>query len=282
MSIPLMILFALGFGYLIAATTLATTQHRRVFMPRPGLDRTPADEGLDHEDVTLEAADGQRLHAWWLPPGSWAERPFTLLYLHGAGTNLSGQIEALRFWHELGFAILALDYRGYGRSLGRPTEAGLHRDARAAWDHLVQVRGADVNHIVLFGVSLGVSVAAALAADVKPVAVILEGGFTSVADVAVRRYPWLPARQLTHIQLSAEIPLRTLRSRKLFIHSLEDRTVPYAVGLRLYRAAAEPKTLLRIQGPHAQAHLAAPERVAAAVREFVAGLSLKSDGPGAA
>lgn len=281
MSVPMAILFVLGFGYLVAMIVMAVTQERRIFQPRSGLAATPDEAGLAYENVRLTSADGTSLHAWWLPPPTWADRPFTLLFLHGAATNLGDLVGNLAYWQGLGFAILAVDYRGYGESAGRPTEAGLYDDAKAAWDHLRRERRVEHDRIVVFGVSLGVAVAAELASRVQPQALILEGGFTRIADVAARRYWWLPVRQLIRIDLAAVDRLRSVRARKLFIHSLEDATISYAVGVRLFRAAASPKTLLRIRGLHARAYEAEPERVNRAVMEFLATLS-PGDGPSVA
>ncbi len=248
----LVILIAL-LVYAIAVAAVATNQERRVFQPRPGLAGTPRTIGLEYEDVALDASDGVRLHAWMLPAPAWAENPDSVLYLHGAGVNLGDTLATLAYWHGRGFAILALDYRGYGRSAGHPSEAGIYRDARAAWDHLVTMRRVRPGRIIVVAVSLGVSVATELATHVTPLALVLEAGFTRVADVAVRRYPWLPARQLTRIGLAAEDRVTRIRCPKLFVHSLEDRTVPITLGRKLFDRAAPPKKLLRILGRHARA-----------------------------
>ena len=114
MSVSVIILFAVAFGYLAAALYMGWGQERRVFQPKPGLAATPRDIDLPFTEVILTTSDGVRLHAWRLEAASWSENPLWILHLHGQGTNLGDQLSDLRFWHDLGFAILALDYRGYG------------------------------------------------------------------------------------------------------------------------------------------------------------------------
>jgi hypothetical protein len=247
-------------------------QEKRVFQPKPGLTATPRDINLAFEEVSLTSADGVRLHAWQLPAPAWSENPLWLLHLHGQGTNLSDQLPDLRFWHDLGFAILALDYRGYGSSEGAPSEAGLYRDARAAWAHLVDDGKVRPRRIVVVGVSLGVSVATELASRVDPLALVLEGGFTCLNDVAVRRYPWLPAKVLLRIRLAADERVGVLGCPKLFVHSIQDGSIPITLGRKLFERAAAPKTLLPITGRHARASEDGGHRYLEGVKAFLSQL----------
>lgn len=256
MTPALISLFLLGFGYLLVAVVMAIRQEALFFKPRRELKATPADVRLEFNDLELLAADGIVLQAWWLPGPSAPRlpgRPFTLLYLHGANVNLGDRIDALRFWHDLGFDILALEYRGYGRSQGRASEAGLKRDVEAAWNWLVEQRAVPAARILIAAESLGVSLALELAAVQRPAGLILEGGFTRAADVAARRYRWLPVRQMIRLQLAAEDLIGVVRSPKLLVHSVDDRTVPIGLGRRLERLAAPPCRLLKIRGSHARA-----------------------------
>ncbi len=272
MSVSVIILFSVAFGYLLVALYMGWGQERRVFQPKTGSTATPHDIGLDFEEVSLSASDGVRLHAWRLPAAAWSENPLWLLHLHGQGTNLSDQLSDLRFWHDLGFAILALDYRGYGLSEGVPSEAGLYRDAHAAWTYLVADGGVRPRRIVVVGVSLGVSVATELATRVSPLALVLEGGFTRLSDIASRRYPWLPARLLLRIGLAADERVGVISCPKLFVHSIQDGSVPITLGRRLFQRAAPPKTLLRITGRHARASEDGGHRYLDGVKAFLAQL----------
>ncbi len=272
MSVSVIVLFAVAFGYLLVALYIGWGQEKRIFQPKPGQTATPRDIDLAFEEVILTAADGVRLNAWRLPAASWSENPLWLLHLHGQGTNLSDQLSDLRFWHDLGFAILALDYRGYGLSEGAPSEAGLYRDARAAWTHLVDDLKVRPRRIVVVGVSLGVSVAAELGTWAKPLALVLEGGFTRLGDVAVRRYPWLPAKLLLRTGLAADDRVGVIRCPKLFVHSIQDGRVPITLGRKLFQRAAPPKTLLRITGRHARASEDGGTRYLDGVKAFLAQL----------
>ncbi len=272
MSVSVILLFSVAFGYLLVALYMGWSQEKRVFQPKPGQTATPRDIDLDFTEVTLTTTDGVRLHAWRLPAAAWSDNPLWLLHLHGQGTNLSDQLADLRFWHDLGFAILALDYRGYGLSEGAPSEAGLYRDAQAGWIHLVNEGKVRPRRIVVVGVSLGVSVAAELATKVTPLALVLEGGFTRLGDVAARRYPWLPAKLLLRIGLAADERVGVITCPKLFVHSIQDGSVPITLGRKLFQRAAPPKTLLRITGRHARATEDGGHRYLDGVKAFLAQL----------
>lgn len=277
MSVSVIILFSVAFGYFAVALYMGFGQERRVFQPKPGLAATPRDIDLPFTEVMLTTSDGVRLHAWRLEAASWSENPLWLLHLHGQGTNLGDQLSDLRFWHDLGFAILALDYRGYGLSDGAPSEAGLYRDAHAAWHYLVDDQKIRARRIVVVGVSLGVSVATELATRVEPLALILEGGFTRLSDVAARRYPWLPAKLLLRVGMAADERVGVIRCPKLFVHSIQDGSVPITLGRKLFERAAPPRTLLRITGRHARASEDGGARYLEGVKKFLAELPLDDE-----
>ncbi|MEA1053885.1 alpha/beta hydrolase, partial [Lamprobacter modestohalophilus] len=130
------------------------------------------DWGLDYEELELTTEDGIKLHGWLVrPPRARTTAPRTLLFFHGNAGNLSHRGDSIRIFTDLGLEVLIIDYRGYGRSQGSPTEQGLYRDATAAWQWLTQVRGIPPEEIVFFGRSLGGAVAAWLAARTTPAAV---------------------------------------------------------------------------------------------------------------
>jgi len=275
-SVALAILLLLGLGYLAVALVFAGRQDSMFFQPKQILAAAPGDVGLQHEDVAITAPDGVRLHAWWLPRANGATgmgAGFTLLFLHGANTNLGDRVDTLRFWHDLGFEILALDYRGYGRSEGRATEIGLYADTRAAWDWLIDERGAHPSRVVVAAESMGVSLATELGLTVKPAGMVLEAGFTCAADVAARRYPWLPVRQMIRLGLNNENRVGRLRFPKLLVHSVEDRLVPITLGRRLERRAAPPCRFLTIRGGHAIACSEGGERYRRGLAEWLEALA---------
>jgi fermentation-respiration switch protein FrsA (DUF1100 family) len=231
-------------------------------IPSRALTATPLDIGLAYENVTLTTDDGVQLHGWWIPH---AQPRATLLHLHGNAGNVSHRLELIRIFHALGLAVFIFDYRGYGRSQGKPSEEGTRRDTLAAWRHLTKARQIPPERVVLHGQSLGAALAAWLAARQRPGALILESAFTSVPELAAELYPWLPARRLARFRYDTRAALATVRSPVLVIHSPQDEIIPYAHGQRLYETAGEPKAFLRLRGDHNTGFLLSG-------REYVEGL----------
>ena len=190
-------LLVIGGGYLAVAGLAFAFQDQLLYFPSRTLVTTPDRYGLAYETVHLDTADGERLHGWWIPAD---DARGTLLFFHGNAGNISGRLESVKQFHQLGLNVLIIDYRGYGQSTGSPSEEGLYRDAEAAWQHAVTQRGIDPSRIVIFGRSLGGGPATWLATQHDAGALLLESAFTSVPDMAAHHYPWLPARQLTTTQ----------------------------------------------------------------------------------
>lgn len=149
-------------------------------------------------------------------------------FLHGNAGNISHRLDSLRIFHGLGLDVLILDYRGYGRSEGRPSEEGTYRDARAASRYLVEARGVAPERIVVFGRSIGAAIAAALAVEQRPAALILESGFTSVPDLAADLYPWLPARRLARLHYDTRARLPHVTVPVLIVHSRDDEIISFS------------------------------------------------------
>jgi hypothetical protein len=225
-------------------------------LPGRALDATPADAGLGYEDVNVDTADGERLHGWYVPAvqQGMGEARGVLLFFHGNAGNISHRLESIALFNRLGLDVLIVDYRGYGRSTGRPTEAGTYRDARAAWDYLVGARGIGPGRIVVFGRSLGGAVGAWLASQLPqaemPAALIIESSFSSGADMARRLYPIYPARLLTRLKYPVVDYAARLRCPLLVVHSRDDEIIPYAMGRAVYAAAPQPKSFLELRGDH--------------------------------
>lgn len=263
----LKILFTgLALAYLVPLLLLYLFQDRLAHLPGRDLVATPERSGLAYEDVALESADGLQLHGWWLPH----ETPRgTLLFLHGNAGNISHRLDSLEIFHELGLEVLIIDYRGYGRSEGRPSELGLKQDARAALDHLLAERGRDADQVVVFGRSLGGALAAELAAERQLAAVIVESAFTSVPDLAAELYPVYPVRWLARLEYDTRAALAESRTPVLVIHSPEDEIIPFAHGERLYQAAPEPSSFLELRGDHNTGFLRHRQRYVAGLDEFL-------------
>jgi len=171
-----------------------------------------------------------------------------LLFFHGNAGNLSHRADLLI---ELAIrtpaSVFVVGYRGYGRSEGRPKEAGLYLDARAAWRHLTETSGIEADRIVIFGKSLGGGVAVDLALEAPAAGLIVESSFTSIPDMAGAHYPFVP-KFLDRTQMNTAVKIPLVSMPKLFIHSREDRVVPYRLGRELFEAAADPKRFHEVVG----------------------------------
>lgn len=197
---------------------------------------------LGAEDVWLRSDDGVRLHAWWVAA---PESPLATLFLHGNGGNLTHRLGNLQAIREAGSSILILDYRGYGRSEGRPTEAGLYRDAGAAYQHL-RTAGYPPDRIVLHGESLGTAVAVELASRKQCAGMVLEAPLPSAADVARRVLPLLGP--LVTRGFNSKRRIQSFQRPLLVIHGTCDNVIPLELGREVYEAAAGPKWFWAVEG----------------------------------
>jgi fermentation-respiration switch protein FrsA (DUF1100 family) len=213
-------------------------------MRYPGGDWNPA--GLAPVDAWFSAADGTKLHGWYVPH----EKPRAVILLcHGNAGNITHRADILEALHDrVGASVLIFDYRGYGRSEGSPNERGVLEDARAARAWLARTEAIPENQIVLLGNSLGGAVAVDLAARDGAKALILENTFSSVPDVAAHYYPWLPVRWLMRNRFDSVAKIGAYHGPLLQSHSQGDTIVPYRFARRLFDAANEPKQFLEIEG----------------------------------
>ena len=221
-------------------------QRARTFVPDryPNGIWDPGSFGLPAEDTWFPSGDGEELHGWWVPH---SRARATLLYCHGNSGSIAHQIGALQYLRHLRLNLFAFDYRGYGRSSGKPTEAGLFQDVRAAFDHLVEYRGIEPASIILFGHSLGGAVALDCAVHRPAAGLVVQSSFTHTRDTAKALYPNLPLHWIATRQFRSIDKARSLRLPKLFSHGDADGTVPFELGKRLFEAAAEPKEFCRVR-----------------------------------
>jgi fermentation-respiration switch protein FrsA (DUF1100 family) len=209
---------------------------------------TPADvywlrpPSPDVRDVVLQSSDGDKIHGWWLPSDG---ATGALLYLHGNAGNLSQRGSAvLQMRDTLGVSVLIIDYPGFGRSSGVPTEQGCYRAAEAAYAWLTDVAGIRPQEIILFGKSLGGGVATHLASRKDHRALALVKTYTSLPDVGSYLYPWLPVRLLMSNRFDSLGRIAACRRPVFVAHGTTDELIPFALGQRLYEAASEPKEFL--------------------------------------
>ena len=227
-------------------------QNRLVFKPERALQATPARYGLAFEDLRIQAPDGTSLAAWYVPGRPHGRQ---VLLLHGNGGNISHYLRTHKVLHELGHAVLAVDYRGYGASAGTPSEAGAYQDAAAAFDYLVEQRGVKPADIVIYGRSLGGAVATWLAAHRRPGVLIVESSFTRLADVGRQRYPWLPVRLLSRNVFDSVAQISKVQCPILIAHGRADTSVPQIFGRELARAAGPRAAFVALPGGHSDAFI---------------------------
>lgn len=213
-----------------------------------------AEVSVKIEDVWFKAADGVRLHGWYCTPGasesgeaSTVSTQTTLLWFHGNAGNITHRYPVIERLMEQRVAIFIVDYRGYGRSEGSPSEEGLYMDARGAWGYLLNERGISPHQIILFGDSLGGAIAIDLATKVEPAGLIVQSAFTSISDMAAQVMPVFP-RFILRTKMDSINKIGRVRCPKLFIHSPADEMVPYRLGRKLYDAASAPKQFYEVAG----------------------------------
>jgi fermentation-respiration switch protein FrsA (DUF1100 family) len=242
----------------VGCSMLEQTERELVFRIEPGTASwfSGLPSGVEELELSTPAfGDTQNIHAWWWP-ASQADAP-AVLYLHGSRWNLTGHLFRLEQLRSLGFSVLAIDYRGFGKSLGElPSEASVYEDARIAWDHLKSLQP-DASKRVIYGHSLGGAVAVDLATDLDRSAaddagaraLIIESTFTNLADIAteVADTPW-PIRWLVSQKFDSIDKIDQVRMPVLIVHGTADPYVPSRFSEQLYEAAREPKRLLLIEG----------------------------------
>ena len=202
--------------------------------------------GLHFEDAEFVAADGTRLHGWYAHR---QDARAVVLFCHGNAGNVTHRANTLMALNDLvGVSVLIFDYRGYGKSEGKPTEDGVLADARAARAWLAEKEGVAQSDVVLMGRSLGGALAVDLAAKDGARALVLESTFSSVPDVAAYHYPWIPVRLVLRTRLDAAAKIGDYRGPLLQSHGDADSVVPYQLGQKLFEAAGEPKEFVTIPG----------------------------------
>jgi fermentation-respiration switch protein FrsA (DUF1100 family) len=211
--------------------------NRLLFFPARRILQTPA----RFDDLTIETADGERLHGWWVP----ADDPHaSVLLFHGNAGNIGDRVPHVELLAGAGFNVLAFDYRGYGRSTGRPSEAGTYLDARAARAALP-----DDRRVIYLGESLGGAIALELALHRPPAGLVLQSTFTSIRHMARLHYPIVPRALVPDAYPSLD-RIRGLEAPLLVLHGSRDDLVPLMDGQALYDAAPGPKQLAILDAGH--------------------------------
>ena len=232
--------------YIALVGLLFVMQRKLQYVPDPRLTE-PAEAGLDEFDsVRLETPDGERLVAWHARPAG--EHP-TIVYFQGNGLGLEARADRFRLFHDAGYGVLALGYRGYSGSSGTPSETGLITDAATAAAFL-RDGGVPPERLVYYGESLGTGVAVQLASreETRPAAVILDAPFTSAIDVARLHYWYVPLSLLMQDQFRSIEHIGAVKAPLFVLHGDADGIVPVAHGRRIFETAGEPKEMMEVPG----------------------------------
>ncbi len=242
-----LVLFGGLLAYAALLASLYWNQANLVYFPIREIEATPGQVGLDYQDVELLSDEGVLIRGWYLPhPNPSA----TLLFLHGNAGNIGHRLDTLELFHRLGLAVLIIDYRGYGESGGEPSEAGIYRDAEAAWRYLTIDRGIESSRLILFGRSFGGAVAAYLASRHPHKALVLESTFTSLPEVAGDHFPWAPVNWLSRERYDTRGRMADITGPVMVVHSPDDEIVPFNHGEILYSLAQGEKRMLILSGDH--------------------------------
>ncbi|HEY9853111.1 MAG TPA: alpha/beta fold hydrolase [Leptolyngbyaceae cyanobacterium] len=241
---------AIAIAYAICCLFLYLLQNRLIFFPSPVIQVTPEVFNLTYQEVWLPVSTPsgkiERIHGWWIP----GKGKQTILYLHGNGINIGANVAHANRFHQLGFSVLLLDYRGYGRSEGSfPKEAEVYQDAETAWQYLIQEKKISPDQIIIYGHSLGGAIAINLAVKHPEAAgLIVESSFTSLRKMVDRmgNYWMFPVDLILHHRFDSINKVKKLEMPVLFIHGIGDSLIPYQMSEQLFAAAPEPKQILLV------------------------------------
>jgi uncharacterized protein len=237
------VLIFVATGYVALVALMYVVQRGLMYFPET-FRVAPAEAGFpEAQESVLKTADGESIIVWHVPP---RDAGPVVVYFHGNGGSLRYRIDRFRGLTAGGDGLIALSYRGYGGSTGRPTEAGLIEDAKATYGFATSLYPAD--KLILWGESLGSGVAIALAAEQPVGRLILEAPFASAVDIAAGAYPFMPVRWLMKDQFRSDLRIANIRAPVLVLHGDRDAVVPIASGERLFALIKSPKRFMRIPG----------------------------------
>ena len=248
--IALILLLAL-MAYIALCIYMWATQRSLIFEPTPLLQSTPDRMGLNYTDMRIPSGSGAErgeMYAWWVPAAHGGSP--TLLYLHGNDRNIASNLGHVQRLHDLGYNVLLIDYRGFGKSSGgQPSEAKVYEDAESAWHYLIDQGHISPNQLFIYGHSLGGAIAIDLAVHHPDAAgLIVESTFTSMLKMGEIDYGYLPISLLLNQRFESLAKMSKIKMPVLIIHGTWDDIVPVAMAQELYAAVVGPKFLTLIEG----------------------------------
>ena len=262
------IILALALFYIVAMLAIYFAQSLFIYVPNiptRELITTPGDAGLNYDEVSLITEDNEVLHAWYIHAPAPTDR--TVLFMHGNAGNISHRMKTIKIFHQLGLNFFIFDYRGYGKSTGRPSEKGTYLDAEAAWKYLVHERNLTAQQIILAGRSLGGGVAAELAKNRHPAMLILESTFTSMLEISKHYYPFMPTDLIVKRWYETLDKIQAISCPIVVVHSEQDEVIPFSHGRLIFERANTPKHFITLRGGHDHGFLLAREDYVAGLRQ---------------
>lgn len=250
---------------MIAGLLLYILQDKFIYLPGNEIFRTPKDEGMEYEDLDFYTKDGVFIHAWFIPNGN---KDKVVLFCHGNAGSLSNRIDTIKMIYDLGFSVFIFDYRGYGISEGKTSEAGTSMDAEAALMYLLDEKKIPEERIIVWGRSLGGAIAAKLAGKRKIAACVLESSFTSIPDMAKWRFKIFPSRLLAKYSYSTIDYVKEIDAPLFIVHSEDDEIIPYWMGKQIFSESNKSKMFLKLKGDHNNTYFDSVDEYQAGLNEF--------------
>jgi fermentation-respiration switch protein FrsA (DUF1100 family) len=238
-----------------------------IFYPEAHFDFLPSDWSLTCEDVYFDTKDNTRLHGWFFPLKG--EAP-VILFCHGNAGNISHRLENIKLLLDEGMQVFIFDYRGFGKSGGKPSETGLYMDGLAAYDFLVNQNRIPPDRVVPFGRSLGASVAIEISLKRSVRSLIIESPFTSTKEMAKTIFLFNAFAFLLPPHYNNLEKINRVTVPKLIIHGENDEIVPFSMGEKLYQTSRPPKYFLPIkQATHNDTYLVGGKRYFETLSGFI-------------
>lgn len=271
----ILILMLTGGVYLL----LHNYEQELVYAPSAIIQRTPREAEMTFDNIALVTDDGVNIQGWFVPAQPLEQAPTTnsttptLLFFHGKTGNLSDCLEKIHFFHDMGLDVFSIDYHGYGKSGGAPSERALTSDALTAYFYLTEKRGVKPERLYIYGEDLGAAVGIDLAARVSAAGLITEGANASIIEKIEDDWPLIPWQFLLRNQFDSLTRVRDVHIPVLMIHSAEDELVPFNSSRRLCALAHDPKELVEIHGTHSGAYIKSFDVYYDKIEHFVRGQS---------
>jgi len=258
-------------AYLSICLYMLIFQDKILYIPTSDVRSDPGTFGLEFTEHWITTSDNERLHSWYIPA---TNARYTLLFFHGNTGNISDRLDTIKIFNTLGLSILIIDYRGYGKSSGVPTEEGTYFDGDASWHYLVQELKIAAESIIIFGRSLGGGIATEIATRYHSAGLVLESTFSTMPAVAKDVYPLIPVSLIIHTKYANIDKIRQIHCPLLIIHSTEDEYIGFHHGQALYnaynpRAYQGHKHFVAIAGAHNDGFFTSMDQYKQGINEYI-------------